>query len=186
MNFKTSKDKNPFLRRWVLFNGIAGLIGTIAIFVLGYFVVTIFYPGENNLIIGFCPGIVVGYAQWLVLKKYLKISAWWIFASAIGMGIPDVIAVILFELNGTETLIGMPFDLIFRLFIGGLITGILQFKMLKPFTQKYAFWIIASALAWATVLFGGPFGGVILGLITGIFLSRFIEFSNQEDFKKND
>lgn len=187
MNFKISKDKKKFLRRWVLFNGIAWLIGIIVAFVIGYFIVNLFYPEENNLIVGFCPGIVVGYAQWLVIKKYFKISAWWIFASAIGMGIPDVIAVILFELNGIETLVGiMPVDLAIRFFIGGLITGILQFNLLKPFTPKYKFWLIASPLAWGIALFGAMIGGVFLGLITWIFLFRFIEFPNQEDLKKNE
>ena len=138
MNFKLSKGEKKFLGRWVLFNGIAFPIGFIVGALLTYFVVNLFYPKETNLILGFYLGPVFGYLQWLVLKKYFKISAWWIFASAIGMGIPDAIAVILFELNGIVILVGMLFDLIIRLFIGVLITGILQFKMLKPFTPKYA------------------------------------------------
>ncbi len=187
MNFKISKDKKKFLRSWVLFNGIAWLIGIIVAFVLGYFVVNLFYPEENNLIVGFCPGLIVGYAQWLVINKYFKISAWWIFASAIGMGIPDVIAVILFVLSGNESIVGIELvDLILRLFIGGLIAGLLQFNLLKPFTPKHKFWLITSALAWGIALFGAMIGGVFLGLITWIFLFRFIEFPNQEDLKKND
>ena len=188
MNFKLSKDKKKFLGRWVLFNGIAWLIGIIVAFILGYFVVNLFYPQENNLILGFCPGIVIGYSQWFVIKKYFKISVWWIFASAIGMGIPDVIAVILFELTGNEiSIVGIvPIDLAIRLFIGGLITGLLQFNTLKPFTPKYIFWIFVNALAWGIALFGAIIGGAILGLITGIFLLRSIIFPNQEDLKKNE
>lgn len=73
------------------------LAGGIAAFLLSYMVVNIFYPKESNLILGLCIGSGVGYAQWLVLKRKMKISSLWGLACTICLGIPFIAEVILEE-----------------------------------------------------------------------------------------
>lgn len=186
MNLKFTQDEKKFLGRWVLANGIGWPVGFIVAIILSYGVVNLFYSKETNLIAGLCLGAGVGYSQWFIIKKYFKMSAWWIFAAAIGIGLPFIIDVIYFELSGNE--IGITeieiVDQAIALFIGGLLTGLLQYNMFKSLTPKYIGWIFISALAWGTGWFGLIFGGVILGLISGISILRIFKLQVQNDSDK--
>lgn len=83
-----------FIGRWVLANGTGWIAGAIVTTVLAYSA-TIIYPEENNLLVGLGLGAAIGFAQWLVLKKNLPISGQWILYSAIGLGLPFIVGVVL-------------------------------------------------------------------------------------------
>jgi len=186
MNLKFTKTEKKFLGRLVLATGIAWPVGIILAIVLSYAVVNQFYPKETNLIVGICLGAVVGYSQWLIMKKYFKISTWWIWASTIGIGIPFVAEVIYVEFGGSENglikseLLGQ----IFTLCIGGLLTGLLQIKIIKSLSKRSIWWIIISTLAWGISWAGLFLGGVILGLIIWFTILRLLEISVQDELDK--
>jgi hypothetical protein len=176
MNLKFTQDEKKFLGKLVIATGFAWPVGFIVTILLSYGVVKQFYPKDTNLIAGFCLGAFVAYSQWFIIKRYFKISAWWIFAAAIGMGLPFVIEFILFELRGNESsLTGIDMiDPAVFLFVCGLLAGLLQYNSLKSLTSKFRWWIIISALAWGLGWFGLILGGVIFGFISGItFLHLF-------------
>ena len=175
MKFKFRQNEKKFLRKWVLANSIGWPVGFIVALILSYGIVNLFYPKETNFLLGICIGAVIAFSQWFILKRFFKISVWWIFAAAIGIGLPFIIAVLFFELSGYDISITKIeiIDQSIAFFIGGLITGLLQFHSLKSFAVKYTWWIIVSALAWGIGWYGIVFGGVILGLITGIAMLRF-------------
>jgi len=179
MNLKFTRSEKQFWGRMVLVTGIAWPAGIILAIFFSYAVVNLFYPKETNLIVGLCLGAVVGYSQWFVLKKYFKVSRWWIWASTIGIGLPFVAQVIYMESVSIENdlIISELLGQIITLFSGGLLTGLLQFRTLKPFSKRSNWWIIISPLAWAISWAGFFLGGVILGLITGFVLLRFLDIS---------
>lgn len=71
---KFYKNRKQLFGRLVLATGIAWPVGIILAIVLYFAVVNQFYPKEANLIVGLCLGTGVGYSQWLIMKKYFKIS----------------------------------------------------------------------------------------------------------------
>lgn len=186
MNLKFTKDERKFLGKWVLTNSIAWPIGIIVAIVLSYGIVNQFYHKETNLIVGLCLGAVVASSQWLVIRRYFKIGIWWIFAAGLGIGLPFILEVLISELSGNE--IGMTgieiIDQAMLLFIGGVITGLLQFNIFKSLASKFKWWIIISAFAWGIGWFGLFFGGLILGLTTGIAILRLFELPVQVNTDK--
>ena len=69
--------------------------------------------------------------------------------------------------------------------IGGLITGLLQFRLVTSISKRGAWWIVISTLAWEvawlacinTGVIGIFFaGGILLGLVTGIALLWLLRF----------
>jgi len=183
MYLKLTKFEKKFLGRWVLANSISFPVGIIVAIVLSYAVVNLFYPKETNLIVGICLGGIVGFSQWFVLKKYIKIGIWWIFSCSIGIGIPFIVAVVIFELTGTDpSIVGVEIiDHGIVMFIGGLITGLLQVRMVSDFSSKGIWWIIISGFAWGIGWFGLILGGAVLGLISGIALLKIYEFPIEEE-----
>jgi len=186
MSLKFTQDEQKFLGKLTIATGIAWPVGLIVTIVLSYGVVNLFYPKDTNLIAGLCIGAVVAFSQWLIMKRYFKIGTWWIFAAAIGMGLPFVIEFIFFELRGNElsiTGIELLEPAVF-LFVCGLITGLLQYSSLKLLTSKFRWWIIISALAWGLGWFGLMLGGVIFGLISGITFLRLFKLPVNVDLDK--
>lgn len=186
MDRKFTKTEKQFLGRFVLATGIAWPVGIILAIVLSYAVVNQFYPKETNLIVGLCLGAVVGYSQWLIMKKYFKISTWWIWASTIGIGLPFVAEVIFVELGGSETgfIASVLIGAVITFGIGGLLTGLLQIKIIKSLSKRSIWWIGISTFAWGISGVGNLLGGVILGLLTGIAILRLLEFPVQTDLDK--
>ena len=179
-----TKGERKFLGRWVLANVISWALGIIIAIILSHTVVNLFYGRETNLIAGLCLGGAAGYAQWIVFKKYFKISTWWIFSGVIGIGLPFIAEVILLETGyGEMGFFGIEIiDQAIALLGGGLITGLLQFKILQPITNKYRYWIIVCPVSWGVGWIGIIFSGLLFGIISGIFLIRLIDFSIHEDF----
>jgi hypothetical protein len=180
MSTENNQLGNKFIRNWVLANGIGWLVGFIIAFPLSYGVVNIFYPKETNLILGLCIGAAVGYAQWLVLKRKFKISSSWGHICTICLGIPFIAEFILNELGYEIDYFRGNYEYLGGLVFGiavGLVMGVLQMRLLKPYFKNAPRWIVASSVGWGICWFAVrlelPFflgillGGVLLGLITG-------------------
>lgn len=116
---------------------IAWLVGIIGSIIVAH-IVNIIYPKETNLVVGLCVGAVVGYSQRFVLRKQITVDGWWELACAIGLGVPFIVVVIFDEVGFklpdlprqqllNRTIIGI---------IGGLLSGLLQLRLLKPLHVK--------------------------------------------------
>jgi hypothetical protein len=127
---------------------------------------------------GALAGAVIGAAQWLVLRRYLRVGPEWILATALGVAIGDALGALL---TGAGTGIG-------ALLIIGLATGVavgvlqwgvfLRGRLLRP-----SLWPLVVALAWpvgwtVTWAFGidvergyyafGASGALVFAAITGL------------------
>lgn len=177
-----------FVGLWILFTSIGLLIGEIAGFALSYSVVNLFIHHNTNLILGLCLGAVVGYSQWFLLKKKFPISSFWGLACAIGVGLPFIVVSI-----AEETGIKMPAffnnDIIYWInynflsagIFGGLLSGLLQIHLLKPFTNRAGWWLLASSIGWGLCfllvrvvkdrfLITMVASAILLGVVTGFSL----------------
>jgi hypothetical protein len=81
----------------------------------------------------------LGLAQWAVLRHYLGISAWWVFATTISRGVLIPVGANLFE-----TVLGLPHELF--LVSEGLIVGSAQWLVLRSYVAHAGRWIWISAV----------------------------------------
>ena len=118
-------------------------------------------------------GLAIGVLQWVVLRDRIGNRRWWILASAAGWMLGWVIA-----------LIAVPPDI--RALAGvvlGAIVGSAQWIVLRREVHLAGWWIIISALAWATGLGLVPgilTSGVMPGTMTGIAIELLLRYPKQE------
>jgi hypothetical protein len=129
------------------------------------------------LFLGIVPGIGVGVLQWLVLRRRVSGAGWWVLASAAaGYGI------LAGFIGYSESL---SFGALLRftgvVALGGAVTGILQWLVLRGKVSRAGWWVLASTVGWAlgmTVTRAIPWGvddvilplvvtGAVLGVVTG-------------------
>ena len=91
---------------------------------------------------GALAGAVIGAAQWLVLRRYLRVGPEWILATALGVAIGDALGAML---TGVGTGIG-------ALLITGLATGVavglLQWFFLRGRLLAAGTWVPVVTIAW--------------------------------------
>lgn len=194
MNTKITFSAWGFWWRWVLLTIVGLAVGFLAGFVLGHLLL-------GNVMVGVGIGAGAGFFQWLLLRRHIPRSAWWIPAGVIGLSIP-------LGLYGIAWLIWkVPFELGWSIgglawaaafLVGGALMGWLQLPVLRRRVARPGSWVVYSAIGWCLSLF--PFairpdmtgdlsipllilrnammapalGGVILGAITGTALVRLL------------
>ena len=92
---------------------------------------------------GLATGAVIGLAQWLVLRRRLALTPWWIAATAAGMGAGLGLGI---ALLGTDTA-GITLPL--RGLVTGAGIGIAQFALLRGSTARAFVWPLVVACGWA-------------------------------------
>jgi hypothetical protein len=89
-------------------------------------------------------GTVIGFTQWLVLRRYVTASTRWDWTDGISWAAGYVLGLLLIQL--------LPSTL-FAAFIGyflfGVIVALLQWPVLRREIPQVLTWLAASALAWA-------------------------------------
>jgi hypothetical protein len=108
---------------------------------------------------GALAGAVIGAAQWLVLRRYVRVGPEWVLATALGVAIGDALGALL---TGAGTSIG-------ALLITGLATGVavglLQWGLLRGRILLASLWPPVVAIAW-------PLGWVVTSVVIGINVER--------------
>lgn len=124
-------------------------------------------------------GLGTGLYQRAMLKKVFRVSVSWIYSLIAGFAVTELIAGIILGLLGINRYElrfiesdPVPEALLFA--CAGLITGILQWIILRRFYSESAFWIIASTFGWWVCVFATLFsvwaflpGALLYGAITG-------------------
>jgi len=133
-----------------------------------------------------------GLLQRELLKQYFHVSFLWILSLITGFVLAEgVSGVILWKLEVYRGMINifndanhLPEAIIFA--FAGLISGILQFRLFRPYYTKRMYWIVSSTLGWGMLilttyigLFAFILGAFLYGVLTGIVLYRIMEFKNQ-------
>lgn len=142
----------------------------------------------SNAVMHIGSGIVLGFftglAQFLLLRKHFRVSFFWVWALVTGFVAAETIAgFILCNLEIYRGLINIfntsnhfPEACIFA--FAGLVTGILQFRLLKPHFANRFYWIVASTLGWVLLILSTylgllyfVFGALLYGALTGLTLN---------------
>jgi hypothetical protein len=91
---------------------------------------------------GALAGAVIGAAQWLVLRRYLRVGPEWILATALGVAIGDALGALLI---GAGTRIG---SLLITGLATGVAVGLLQWALLRGRVRVANLWVPVVAAAW--------------------------------------
>jgi hypothetical protein len=152
MKDKGSQAGWGFWLGWVLASTMGMLVGFMMMFFIAAFMSELFdselldIEWLFDLFAGIMLGIGVGILQWLVLRQRVSGVGWWILASvAAGYGI------------FLASFIGISESLSFGLFLrftgvaalGGAVTGILQWLVLRGKVSRAGWWVLASTVGWA-------------------------------------
>jgi hypothetical protein len=127
---------------------------------------------------GALAGAVIGAAQWLVLRRYLRVGPEWVLATALGVAIGDGLGALL---TGAGTGIGA---LIIIGLATGVAVGLLQWGVfLRGRLLRASLWVPVVAIAWpvgwtVTWAFGidvergyfvfGASGALVFAAVTGL------------------
>ena len=105
----------------MLLTALGYIVGFFAGFVLGYIVL-------GNVMIGVGIGAVTGIFQWLALRRYIRLSGWWILASVtglfVGLGLYGIVALVWkvpFDLSRPLGVLGYALAFL----LGGLLIGLM-------------------------------------------------------------
>lgn len=144
--------------RWVLASTIAQILGWI---VIAYFSqATNEFNNENTykvlLLVGTVEGFLLGFAQWLVLRSYIRRASFWIFFTLVGallswfMGLTVSVVIGLFYLaNLHQTITTLVKEIALLGAAIGTVIGYAQWLILKIANKKAIWWVSANALAWS-------------------------------------
>ena len=157
-----------FLGRWLIATAVGSIVGLLGAIVLSDLVVNLVYPKETNLIVGICTGAAVGFFQMIAARPWITLSRGWVWGAMVGMGIPFVAVVLVDEFGlGVSAL---PLGWLFGLtaITGAVIGGLLQARVLRPYTSRASWWVAATIVSWAPVwLLGVLPGGIVMGVVGG-------------------
>jgi len=172
---------------WVLANAFGGIAGLVAGSVLsiglaiGAALVSAVFAGHDAPVLfsavwtavflvafGTALGITIGFAQWLMLRQYVRKAGWWVLASAAGwtiwcLGI--AVATALTNLNETVSEVKVA-NAILVAATGsiGLVVGCSQWVVLRRRVRNAGWWILASMAGWAMVGYLLATQGVTIGI----------------------
>jgi hypothetical protein len=147
--------------RWILATSIAQIIGLAIVGIVSIVVSHVGYIQGTFTLIGTLEGIILGFAQWLVLRRYIHHSTRWIIATVVGglfawftgLTITALMALVYAGVSDEAKILGF-FKGLFLLGAGnGTVLGFCQWLVIKNQIRRSIWWIIANAVAWALGLF---------------------------------
>jgi len=187
-------------RNWVLAHGVAYplamLLGIIAAHLFGFIgnlLPKIYASGLGYALLGAIIGGSIGWVQWHFLKEKITITSGWIWCSAIGFGIAEILGVFILAHYGIDRNIDIEFSYGMKVWtliylVGGAITGYLQSFYLKKITPYFRFWTLTNSIIWGLStmvglgvgifsLIGIPLAGAVLGVLSAYALNKFFKNS---------
>jgi hypothetical protein len=179
MKVKGSQVGWVFWLQWVLASTVGMFVGLIIAFLIIGNVLENLGNLPSNLLGGIGLGIGLGVLQWLVLRGQVSGVGWWILASAAGgygiiKGWPE---------GYYWSSFAMVLDWTVVVALGGAVTGILQWLVLRGQVSRAGWWVLASTVGYGlgvTVARAFPWGydfldgigalvvtAAVLGAVTG-------------------
>lgn len=168
--------------RWVFAISIAQII-TLGIMGIASIAVShIGYIQGTYTLIGTLEGMILGFAQWLVLRRYIHHSTRWIIATVIGglfawftgLTITVLMTLVYAGVSDENKILGF-FKGLFLLGGGlGTVLGFCQWLVIKNQIRRSMWWIVANAVAWSLGLFIAYLGA---GMVEESFSLRTVLFT---------
>lgn len=96
----------------------------------------------GGLVGGAVTGLVLGGLQWIVLRRRLEVSAWWVVTTGLGLGIGLGLGLLLF---GADNVGGLPQ---LRALVTGAALGLAQAWLLRRTGRPALLWALVVTAGW--------------------------------------
>jgi len=125
---------------WTLATAGGMLVG----FLLTIPLVNMLDLGFARVIVPILAGVLIGFSQWIVLKRYLTASADWVLAGGTGWAAGYALGLLVVQ-NLPSTLFGG----IAAYLLFGAIVAMVQWQVFRREIPSAFTWIVVNALGWA-------------------------------------
>ena len=125
---------------WTLATAGGMLLGFLPTILL----VNVLDLGLAQITVPVLAGTVIGFAQWLVLRRYVTASTQWDWTDGISWAAGYVLGLLLIQ-----TLPSTIFVVFIGYFLFGAIVALVQWPVLRREIPQVLTWLVASAVAWA-------------------------------------
>jgi hypothetical protein len=138
---------------WTLATTLGMLIGHLPLIPL----VNDMDLGLARIVAPLFAGLLVGFAQWLVLRGFLTRSSNWILAGGASWAAAYAIGLFIVQNLTGSTLIGLFAYLLF-----GVIVGLMQWPLLRREIPNMWSWVLANVIGWTLGYFASQ---TLVGLL---------------------
>ncbi|HSM72967.1 MAG TPA: hypothetical protein VK851_15630 [Anaerolineales bacterium] len=121
-------------------------------FLLSIPLVNLFDLGFSRVLVPLIAGILIGFSQWLVLRRYLTTHSDWILAGGAAWAAGYAFGLLIIQ-NLSSTAIG---EIIAYLLFGAIV-GVIQWQMLRREIPSLLAWVAINSLGWAAGLWTSQF-----------------------------
>ena len=153
---KVKRNEISLWLAWTLATALGMLIGYLSLALL----VGPLELGVARVIVPIISGILLGLAQWLVLRPYISKSYDWILNHAVGWMVGYTLG-----LYTVQLLSKTPFGMLVGFIFFGLIIALFQYPALRREIPHLATWILANIIGWTL-------GAYISQLAAGVFFQN--------------
>jgi hypothetical protein len=195
MQVKRAQVGWGFWLQYVLASTFGMLVGFFMGFLSTDIVPKVLGEWVGASVFGIVLGIAVGILQWIVLRRRVSGAGLWVFAPVAG-GVGIFYAAALFGFSTSYESLAALFGWIAIVALAGLVTGILQWAVLKRRVSRAGWWVPVSTAGWVLSVMGVralPWGvddldalwgmvttGLVLGVVTGGVLVWLLRHTPQE------
>ena len=189
-----AKVEDRRLGGWVRATFLGWLLGFVGLLV-GIAVAEMIVPWESQFAVGVGMGWGVAFVQGRWLAKRVESAKGWVWAGLLGLGLPFIVFDIVDAVGGQ-----LPHRLLWDVTSGALLTGYLQWRVLRRNTKRAGWWVPACVVGWGGALLAVDLphllgytdsalvnlaailsGGVVLGLVSGGVLVWLLKGSSVDD-----
>jgi len=125
---------------WTLATAGGMLIG----FLLSIPLVNFLNLGFAQIIVPAFAGTIIGFSQWIVLRRYVTANSQWVLADGISWAAGYILGLFLIQLLPSAF-----FTAVIGYFLFGIIVALVQWPVLRREIPHILTWIVANAFAWA-------------------------------------
>ena len=196
VNIEIKKPGAEFYTAWVSFSIISGIAAFIIYVVIaktynaiaGDWIVVDGVPhiAEDYLlqyILWPLFGLLYGYLQYILLRRYFPRMGWWILATVVSLSLTPLVIVMVQKLAST---LGIdPYSVwsgVIQLVLVGGLLGVAQWLVLRNHIPNAIWWVPANMIGWGSVGVLGNLGFIVLmfpAVATGIALYLLLKSSQQ-------
>ena len=196
VNIEIKKPGAEFYTAWVSFSIISGIAAFIIYVVIaktynaiaGDWIVVDGVPhiAEDYLlqyILWPLFGLLYGYLQYILLRRYFPRMGWWILATVVSLSLTPLVIVMVQKLAST---LGIdPYSVwsgVIQLVLVGGLPGVAQWLVLRNHIPNAIWWVPANMIGWGSVGVLGNLGFIVLmfpAVATGIALYLLLKSSQQ-------
>ncbi len=160
---KVTKNESGLWVAWVLATACGMLLG----FLPARLIANTFGLGIAFIVVPLLAGAILGFLQWLALRRYVVESADWILNAGAGWAVGYAMGVLMIQVIAKQQAAGGFWQLLAGYAIFGMVIGLVQWPVLRREIPQLGFWILANIIGWT-------FGFTIASVVGLVMYSRFL------------